>query len=146
MATGAVQLQMVSEIAQAYDVELSVSHARTIGSQVIQMLLKLGIVEAATSLVAGLFKSSLVGYAAGGAIQATTMAYLTHISGHAVADYFEHGQSWGDGGVHAEMIRIFDLNSRAEFLQEFATQAIERVVKRVASGSDKAVSRAGRNG
>lgn len=131
MATGAVQFQMVSEIAGAYGVELSTAHARAIGTQLIQTILKLGLVEAATSLVAGLFKSTFVGYAAGGALQATTMAYLTHISGHAVADYFEQGQSWGDGGIQAELIRVFDLNSRAEFLQEFARQAIDRVVKKV---------------
>ena len=54
----------------------------------VQMLLKLGLVEAATSLIAGLFKSTLVGYAAGGAVQAVTMAYLTHVSGQTFAEYF----------------------------------------------------------
>jgi small GTP-binding protein len=131
MAAGAVQFQMIGEVAGAYGVELSASHAKTIGMQVVQMLLKLGLVEAATSLVAGVFKSSLVGYAAGGALQATTMAYLTHISGHAVADYFERGQSWGDGGMQAALVRQFDLNSRAEFLQEFARQALAKVAGRV---------------
>lgn len=135
MATGAVQFQMISEVAAVYGVELSSSHVRTIGAQMIQLLLKLGIVEAASSLIAGIFKSSLVGYAAGGAVQATTMAYLTHISGHAFADYFERGQSWGDGGMQAALVRQFDLNSRAEFLQEFARQALDRVVKRVGAGS-----------
>jgi small GTP-binding protein len=135
MATGAVQFQMISEIAAVYGVELSTAHVRTIGAQMIQLLLKLGIVEAASSLIAGIFKSSLVGYAAGGAVQATTMGYLTHISGHAFADYFERGQSWGDGGMQAALIRQFDLNSRSEFLQEFARQALDRVVKRVGSGT-----------
>ena len=52
------------------------------------------------------------------------MAYLTHISGQAFAEYFARGQSWGDGGMQAALVRQFDLNSRAEFLQEFAKQAI----------------------
>lgn len=132
MATGAVQFQMISEIAAAYGVELTASHARTIGLQMMQTLLKLGMVEAASSLIAGVFKSSLVGYAAGGAIQATTMAYLTHISGHAFLDYFERGQSWGDEGMQAALVRQFDLNSRADFLREFARQALERVIRRQA--------------
>ena len=102
-----------------------------IGTQMIQMLLKTGLVEATTSLIAGLFKSSLVGYAAGGAVQAVSMAYLAHVSGHAFADYFRHGQSWGDGGMGAALIRQFDLNSRGEFLQEFAKQALTRVTKQV---------------
>jgi small GTP-binding protein len=128
LANGAVQFQMISELGAVYGVELTTAHARMIGSQMVQTLLKLGMVEAATSLIAGLFKSSLVGYAAGGAVQAVSMAYLTHISGHTFMEYFARGQSWGDGGIQAALIRQFDLNSRAEFLQEFAKQAIHRVL------------------
>ncbi len=131
MATGAVQYQMISELAAVYGVEITTSHVKMIGTQMIQMLLKTGLVEATTSLIAGLFKSSLVGYAAGGAVQAVSMAYLSHVSGHAFADYFRHGQSWGDGGMGAALIRQFDLNSRAEFLQEFAQQALGRLTSKV---------------
>lgn len=132
MATGAVQFQMISEIASVYGVELTTTHARTIGMQMLQTLLKLGMVEAASSLIAGVFKSSLVGYAAGGAIQATTMGYLTHISGHAFLEYFQRGQTWGDGGMQAALVRQFDLNSRSDFLKEFARQALDRVIRRQA--------------
>jgi uncharacterized protein (DUF697 family)/GTPase SAR1 family protein len=141
MATGAVQFQMITEIARAFDVELSASHGRMICGQMVQMLLKLGMVEAATSLIAGLFKSTFVGFAAGGAVQATTMAYLTHISGFTFLEYFERGQSWGDGGMQAALVRQFDLNSRADFLKEFAQQAINRVVRKVSSSAN-----ASRNG
>ncbi len=127
LANGAVQFQMVSELAGVYGVEVSTAHVKMIAAQMVQTLLKLGLVEAATSLIAGLFKSSLVGYAAGGAVQGVSMAYLTHISGHAFAEYFAHGQTWGDGGMQAALVRQFDLNSRAEFLQEFAKQALEHV-------------------
>ena len=130
MATGAVQFQMISEIAAVYGVELSTSHVKMIGGQMVQMLLKLGMVEAATSLIAGLFKSTLVGYAAGGAVQCVSMAYLTHISGLTFRDYFAKGQSWGDGGMQAALVRQFDLNSRADFLQEFAKQAIDKVISK----------------
>ena len=131
MATGAVQYQMITELAAVYGVEITSAHVKMIGTQMIQMLLKTGLVEATTSLIAGLFKSTLVGYAAGGAVQAVSMAYLSHVSGHAFADYFRHGQSWGDGGMGAALIRQFDLNSRADFLQEFAKQALSRVTNKV---------------
>jgi len=137
MAAGAVQYQMISELAAVYGVEITTAHVKMIGSQMIQMLLKTGLVEASTSLIAGLFKSSFVGYAAGGAVQATSMAYLSHVSGHAFADYFRRGQSWGDGGMGAALIRQFNLNSRAEFLHEFAKQALARVSKQVFKPSDK---------
>jgi small GTP-binding protein len=53
VANGAVQFQMISELAGVYGVQISTSHVRMIGGQMIQMLLKLGLVETATSLVAG---------------------------------------------------------------------------------------------
>ncbi len=131
VANGAVQLQMISELAGVYGVQLSSSHVRMVGGQMVQMLLKLGLVETATSLVAGIFKSSLVGYAAAGAVQAVSMAYLTHVSGGAFSEYFRQGQTWGDGGMQAALIRQFDLTSRADFLQDFAKQAVQRVSAKI---------------
>ncbi len=137
MATAAVQYQMISELAAVYGVELTTAHLRMIGTQMVQMLLKLGMVEATTSLVAGLFKSTMVGYAAGGAVQCVSMAYLTHISGLTFREYFSRGQNWGDGGMQAALVRQFDLNSRAEFLQEFAKQAFDKVISRAIKGKGK---------
>jgi uncharacterized protein (DUF697 family) len=141
LASGAVQFQMISELANVYGVVISTSNIRMIGTEMIQMLLKLGLVEATTSLIAGIFKSSLVGYAAGGAVQAVSMAYLTHISGETFVEYFRRGQTWGDGGLQAALIHQFDLTSRAEFLQEFAKQAVQRVSSRILSGVPKAPER-----
>lgn len=138
LATGAVQFQMISEIAGAYGVDLAPGHAKVVGTQMIQMLLKLGMVEAATSLVAGVFKSTVVGHAAGGAIQAVSMAYLTHVSGHAFIEYFRQGQEWGDGGLQAALIKRFDLNSRAEFLKEFAGQALKKLSQRGGAKAESA--------
>ncbi len=134
LANGAVQFQMISELAGVYGVQLSTTHVRMIGGQMIQMLLKLGLVETATALIAGLFKSTLVGYAAAGAVQGVSMAYLTHISGEAFVEYFSRGQNWGDGGMQAALIRQFDLTSRTEFLQEFAKQAVKRVSHKFLQG------------
>jgi hypothetical protein len=141
VANGAVQLQMVSELAGVYGVQISSSHVRMIGGQMVQMLLKLGLVETATSLVAGIFKSSLVGYAAAGAVQAVSMADLTHVSGEAFSEYFRRGQAWGDGGMQAALVRQFDLTSRAEFLQDFAKQAVQKVSVRFLQGSGKGPER-----
>ncbi len=137
VANGAVQLQMISELAGVYGVQLASSHVRMIGGQMVQMLLKLGLVETATSLIAGIFKSSLVGYAAAGAVQAVSMAYLTHVSGEAFSEYFRQGQTWGDGGMQAALIRQFDLTSRGEFLQDFAKQAVQRVSAKILQAAGK---------
>jgi uncharacterized protein len=146
VANGAVQFQMVSELAGVYGVQISAAHVRMIGGQMIQMLLKLGLVETATSLIAGIFKSSLVGYAAAGAVQAVSMAYLTHVSGEAFSDYFRRGQTWGDGGMQAALIRQFDLTSRAEFLQTFAKQAVQKVSARLLQGAVQSTSKPAKKG
>jgi uncharacterized protein len=70
-------------------------------------------------------------------VQGVSMAYLTHISGLAFKEYFARGQSWGDGGMQAALIRQFDLNSRAEFLQEFAKQALQHVSHKVFKGNEQ---------
>jgi small GTP-binding protein len=137
LASGAVQFQMISELANVYGITLSTSNVRMIGTEMIQMLVKLGLVEATTSLIAGVFKSTMVGYAAGGAVQAVSLAYLTHISGETFAEYFRHGQTWGDGGMQAALIRQFDLTSRAEFIQQFAKQAVQKVSNRFLHGGSK---------
>jgi small GTP-binding protein len=144
LATGAVQFQMISELAAVYGVEITSAHVKMVGTQMVQYLLKLGMVEAATSLIAGLFKSSLVGYAAGGAVQCVTMAYLTHIAGLTFREYFARGQSWGDGGMQAALVRQFDLNSRAEFLQEFARQAFDKVLSKAFKARDAANATTGK--
>jgi small GTP-binding protein len=141
IASGAVQFQMISELANVYGFVIATSNVRMIGTEMIQMLLKLGLVEATTSLIAGIFKSSLVGYAAGGAVQAVSMAYLTHISGETFAEYFRRGQTWGDGGLQAALVHQFDLTSRAEFLQEFAKQAVLKVSSRFLQGASQAQDR-----
>jgi len=137
LANGAVQFQMITELGAVYGTQISTSHVRMIGGQMIQMLLKLGLVETATSLVAGIFKSSFVGYAAGGAIQGVSMAYLTHVSGEAFAEYFKSGQTWGDGGMQAALIRQFDLTRRVEFLQDFAKQAVMKASGRLLQAAAK---------
>jgi small GTP-binding protein len=137
LASGAVQFQMISELANVYGFTISTSNVRMIGTEMIQMLVKLGLVEATTSLIAGVFKSTMVGYAAGGAVQAVSLAYLTHISGETFAEYFRHGQTWGDGGMQAALIRQFDLTSRAEFIQQFARQAVQKVSSRILHGGSK---------
>jgi hypothetical protein len=108
----------------------------------VQSVLKLGLIEAATSLIAGVFKRSLVGFAAGGAVQAVAMAYLTRVSGKAFIAYFRHGQSWSAGGIDETVLHQFEQTSRSEFVQEFTSQFVHRILKKLqtASGPGPAAS------
>jgi GTPase SAR1 family protein len=131
MAAGAVEYRMVSEIASVYGVGLSPAHIRMISVQMVQTLMGRRIVESAMGMVAGMLKSSLIGYAAGGMVQALTIAYLTRITGRTFLDYFERGQDWGEGGMQGALIRQVELSSRSEFFKEFLSQALSRLTSHV---------------
>ncbi|WP_165227625.1 YcjF family protein [Aquisphaera insulae] len=131
LAGGAVQLDMIAELGRVYGMELSMPQIRSLAGQMAQAVLKLGLIETATSLIAGIFKRSFVGFAAGGAIQAATMAYLARVAGRSFHDYFRRGRMWGPEGINGVVLRQFQQTSRAEFLQDFASQVVQRVIQKV---------------
>jgi small GTP-binding protein len=144
LAGGAVQFDMITELAHVYGVSLSPSQVRSLAGQMVQSVLKLGLIEAATSLVAGIFKRTFVGFAAGGAVQAVTMAYLTRVAGKAFIEFFRQGRSWGKAGVDGAVLRQFEQTSRTEFLQDFASDVIDRVLSKVLHGAGPAAQAAGK--
>ena len=99
MAVGAVQIRMLTEMATVYDVRLTAEFVENVGHKMAQALLKMGVAEVAASMLAGLFKLNPLGFAAGGIVQAVTMAYLTRLTGVSFVEYLEHGQTWGEGGM-----------------------------------------------
>ena len=130
MAVGAVQLRMLSEMAAVYDVELSSEFVEMVGRQMAQTLLKLGVAEAAASVLAGFFKFNPLGFAAGGVVQAVTMAYLTRLTGATFVEYLDQGQAWGEGGMQAILSRQLEETHRSEWLMQFAKMAIQRLFRR----------------
>ncbi len=129
MAVGAVQLRMLSEMAAIYDAPLSAEFVETVGRQMAHTLLKLGVAEAAASVLAGLFKFNPIGFAAGGLVQAVTMAYLTRLTGASFVEYLEHGQAWGEGGMQESLSRQLEETRRSEWLLQFAKMAIKRLFR-----------------
>jgi hypothetical protein len=130
MAVGAVQLRMLSEIAAVYDAQLSSEFVEKVGHQMAQTLFKLGVAEAAASVLAGFFKFNPLGFAAGGTVQAVTMAYLTRLTGASFLEYLERGQTWDEGGMQATLSRQLEETRRSEWLLKFATMAIQRLFRR----------------
>lgn len=126
---------MIAELARVYGVELTPGQVRSLAAQMVQSVLKLGLIEAATSLIAGVFKRTLVGFAAGGTVQAVTMAYLTRVSGKAFIEYFRQGQSWSGAGIDETVLNQFDQTSRSVFLQEFASQFVHRIAEKLLATS-----------
>lgn len=127
MAVGAVQLRMLTEMASVYDAELSAEFVELLGRQMAHTLLKLGIAEAAASVLAGFLKFNPIGFAAGGLVQAVTMAYLTRLTGDSFIEYLEQGQEWGEGGMEELLSRQVQESRRSEWLLHFAKLAIRRL-------------------
>ncbi len=130
MAAGAVQLRMLSEIAAVYDVQLSSEYIEQVGRQMVQTLFKLGIAEAAASVLGGMLKFNPLGFVAGGAVQAVTMAYLTQLTGSSFLEYVEQGQDWGAGGMQAALTRHLEATRRTEWLTGFARAVLRHVFRR----------------
>jgi small GTP-binding protein len=130
MAAGAIQLKMLGEVAAIYDVPLSSQFVETLGGQMVQTLFKLGITEATASVLGGLLKLNPLGFVAGGAIQAVTMAYLTRLGGASFLDYLEQGQTWGDGGMTATLTRHLEASRRPEWFTLFAKSTLNHVSQR----------------
>jgi hypothetical protein len=130
MAAGAVQLRMLSEMAAIYDVPLSAEYIQTVGRQMVQTLFKLGIAEAAASVLGGILKFNPLGFAAGGVVQAVTMAYLTRITGDAFLEYLESGQTWGEEGMQAVLTRRLEASRSSGWFLHFAQAVLGHLFKR----------------
>jgi uncharacterized protein (DUF697 family) len=130
MAVGAAQLRMLSKMAAAYNLPLSAEHIEIVGRQMAQTLFKLGIAEAAAVLLAGILKFNPLGFAAGGAVQAITMAYLTRLIGNAFLEYLEQGQTWGEGGMQAALSRQLDASRASDWFLHFAQATLTRLLTR----------------
>jgi len=131
LAGASVQSELIAELARVYGAEPSKAQLHALAASMGRAILKTGLVEAAASIVAGLIKRSPATFVAGGALQAATMAYLARIVGKSFNEYFRNGESWGDEGIEGVVLRQFELNSRSEFLQDFARQAVQRFWSRI---------------
>lgn len=132
-AGASIQPDLIAELARAYGAETSKAQVHALAASMARAMLKIGLVDAATSIIAGVVKRSPATFIAGGAVQAATMAYLARIAGKSFSEYFRNGQSWGAEGIESVVLRQFELNSRSEFLQEFARQALQRLWSKVRS-------------
>ena len=128
LAAAAINYQMITEIAKAFEVSVGMDHAKRLATELGHVLLKMGVVGITTNILGKALKASVAGYVAGGAIEAVAGAYLTRLSGLAFIDYFAHDQSWGDGGIQQAVERKFDLERKGEFVRGFVTEAARRLL------------------
>ncbi len=78
LVAGAINGQLMVDLAALYGQPLSLSQAQAVAQELAGLLVKLGVVEASTQLLATVLKSYGVTYLVGGAVQGLSAAYLTH--------------------------------------------------------------------
>jgi hypothetical protein len=96
----------------------------------VQTLFKLGIAEAAASVLAGILKFNPLGFAAGGVVQAVTMAYLTRLTGDSFLEYLESGQTWGEEGMQAVLTRRLEASRSSGWFLHFVQAVLGHLFKR----------------
>jgi uncharacterized protein (DUF697 family) len=136
LATAAINYQMVGEVAKVFGAAIGADAAKLMARELAQVMIKMGVVGLATEILGKALKASVVGYVAGGAIEAVVGGYLTRLAGDVFIDYFAHDQNWGEGGMQGAIERRFNLQKRGEFVAEFLREAADRVFKAASHGTE----------
>lgn len=128
LATAAINAQMVVELSQIYNCEVSIEEGKALALSVAKTLTGLGLVKGTLDLLALGLQTNLATVVAGRALKGASGAYLTRIAGKSFVEYFRQNQSWGDGGMGAVVEQQFRLNQRDAAMKAFIKEAIARVV------------------
>lgn len=135
LATAAVNVQLVMNLGKIYQQKLSLAQAKAAAKTLAEVLVKLGLVEVSTQLVTTALKHNPMTFVAGGATQGLSAAYLTHIAGLSLLEYFEQCDELtardGAASVNQERFaaivkQVFEKNRRQAFVQSLIRQAGER--------------------
>lgn len=85
----AINGQLILDLGQIYQQPFSLEQAQTVAQELAGLVLKLGLVEASTQLLATTLKGHVATYWVGGAVQGLSAAYLTRMVAEGLMDYLE---------------------------------------------------------
>ena len=128
IAAAAVNAQMVIEIANIYDVNMTKERAKNLALSVGKILAALGLVKGGVSLISSTLSLSLPTFIVSKVIQGISVSWLTRIAGASFITYFQQDQNWGDGGIQEVVQHHYNLNKRDEYFKSFIKKAYERVI------------------
>ena len=136
VATGAINAQMVLDLANIYQQKFSLEQAQTIAGTMGSAMLKLGLVELSTQTITSFLKTHAITFVAGGVVQGISAAYLTRIAGLSLIEYFQEQDISVEAGENAFSIErlkeklqsVFQQNQRVVFLQSFVQQVVGKLM------------------
>ncbi|MCA1903348.1 MAG: GTP-binding protein [Cyanobacteria bacterium KgW148] len=125
LATAAVHTQMVMEIAQVYDCQISREDSQSLVKSIIQTFTALGMTKTVLQIMS--MTLNPLGILVKTTIGGLTAAYLTRIAGRSFQEYFAHQENWGDGGISKVVERQFNLAQKEELLQTVVQQTLNHL-------------------
>ena len=140
VATGAINAQLVADLGEVYEQPFSLDQATVTTRNLGELMVKLGLVELTTQAIAPLLKTHVLTFAAGGAVQGLSAAYLTHVAGLSLIQYFEERSVLAAKDAEAEwnlerlgqiVSDVFHSYQRGSFLQSLVDNGIKRFAARV---------------
>lgn len=96
LATAAVNAQLVMDLGKVYQQPVSMDQAKEVAGTMAKLMVQMGIVELSSQAIAPLLKSNALTFAAGGALQGISAAYLTRLAGLSLIDYLQAQTMVGD--------------------------------------------------
>lgn len=131
VATAAITGKMIQELADIYQIQLSLERATEIASVLGKNLIQMGLVEASSQVLTQVLKGNTVTYVAGGMIQGVGAAYFTRMAGLSLVELFEvhrATESWQlDNTLLSQIVqRIFKASSRMDVVKDLVQQTLRR--------------------
>jgi len=129
LATGAINAQMLVDLAQVYRRPLTLSQAKEMVRALGALLLRMGAVEVITQLAGSWLKSQVATYGLGSAVQALSAAYLTHLAGHTFLETLQQPDRELNPGVWQSLgTRVLARSAALRFWQRFIPQCLPWLV------------------
>jgi len=132
-----VNLQMILEISKIYEVKITKKDAQHLAKSLLGVIAKLGILKAGSTVISTALSSSFTTLFVTKSIQSITAGWLIKIVGLSLIEYFENGQTWGDGGIQEIVEKIYFINKKEEVLNSFIKEAISKIKIQKNYKSDK---------
>jgi uncharacterized protein len=133
VATAAITGKMIQELAQAYQIQLSLDRATEIAGVLAKTLIQMGLVEASSQMISAVLKGNAATYIVGGTMQGVGAAYFTRMAGLSLIELFEvHRTSavgWQlDSAALGRIVqRVFGQHQRLDVFKDLLQQTLGRL-------------------
>lgn len=133
VATAAITGKMIQDLAQNYQIQLSLDRATEIAGVLAKIMIQMGLVEASSQLISSVLKGNAATFIVGGTIQGVGAAYFTRIAGLSLIELFEvyrtaeSGWRLDDGTLGQIVQRVFGQHQRLEVFKNLITQTLHRL-------------------